>query len=65
MKTYKSNKIVKFIFWLAIVIVGIIVISPLIDKLSSKLYKSSLENEDLDFDDMGPEIVVVNKGECE
>ncbi len=58
-----SNKILNIIFWILVVIVGIIVISPLIDKLSSKLYKSSLENEEIDFEDMGPEIVVIDEGE--
>ncbi len=61
--TCSSNKVLRVIFWILVVIVGIIVISPLIDKLSSKLYKSSLENEEIDFEDMGPEIVVIDEGE--
>ncbi len=61
--TFSSNKVLRVIFWILVVIIGIIVISPLIDKLSSKLYKSSLENEEIDFEDMGPEIVVIDEGE--
>ena len=38
-------------------VVGFMVIPPLIDKWSKKVYKASLKNEEIDFDDMGPEIV--------
>ncbi len=58
-----SNKVISVVFWILVVIIGIIVISPLIDKITSKIYKSSLENEEIDFEDMGPEIILVNKGE--
>lgn len=31
--------------------------SPLIKKYGNKVYKKSLDTDDIDFDDMGPEIV--------
>lgn len=37
--------------------IGVLVIPPILKKTSSKVYKKSLENEEIDFDDMGPEIV--------
>ena len=41
----------------ALTAAGLIVIPPLVAKYANKSYKSSLENESIDFDDMGPEIV--------
>ena len=37
--------------------VGFIVIPPLLDKYANKAYKVSLKKEEIDFDNMGPEIV--------
>ncbi len=37
--------------------VGVIVIPPLLNKYANKAYKSSLKKEEIDFDNMGPEIV--------
>ena len=45
----------------ALTVVGFIVIPPLIDKFSTKAYKVSLKKEDIDFDEMGPEIVPKDK----
>lgn len=40
-----------------LMVVGFMVIPKLIDKCSKKLYKASLKNEEIDFDNMGPEII--------
>lgn len=37
--------------------VGFIVIPHLLDKYANKAYKFSLKKEEIDFDNMGPEIV--------
>ena len=42
---------------IALTAVGFIVIPPLLDKYANKAYKSSLKKEEIDFDNMGPEIV--------
>lgn len=36
---------------------SLIIIPPIIEKYSSKLYKESLKKEPIDFDNLGPEIV--------
>lgn len=43
--------------------VGFIVIPPLLEKYSAKMYKSSLEKDETDFDNLGPEIVPIKKSE--
>lgn len=42
-------------------VVGFIIIPPLMKKYSNKLYKSRIKSEDIDFDNMGPEIVKKTK----
>ena len=42
---------------LAVAGVGFIVVPPLLRKNSNKLYKASNKNEEIDFDNLGPEIV--------
>lgn len=42
---------------IATTVVGIIVIPPLLKKCGVKLYKSSAKKEEIDFDNLGPEIV--------
>ncbi len=44
-----------------LVVAALFLIRPLIDKYSSKMYKSSLKKEHIDFGDMGPEIVAYNE----
>lgn len=51
------EKILIFLGAATLMVVGFIVIPPLIDKCAKKVYKASLKNEEIDFDDMGPEIV--------
>ena len=41
----------------ALTVAGFVVIPPLVKKYSYKVYKKSLNTEDIDFDNMGPEIV--------
>ena len=50
---------------IAITVVGIIVIPPLLNKYGVKLYKSSAKKEEIDFDNLGPEIVKKDKTEEE
>ncbi len=47
--------------WILIVFIGIIVITPIIDKYSSKMYKSSLKKEKIDFDNIEPIIIPKDK----
>ena len=57
----------KTIYWvlgaIAITVVGIIVIPPLLKKCGVKLYRSSAKSEEIDFDNLGPEIVKKDKTE--
>ena len=41
----------------ALTVVGFVLIPPLLKNYGKKLYKTSLKNENIDFDNMGPEIV--------
>lgn len=45
--------------------VGLIVIPRLLDKYANKAYKFSLKREEIDFDNMGPEIVPSKEKEDE
>ena len=50
---------------IALTAIGFIVIPPLLDKYANKAYKSSLNKEEIDFDNMGPEIVSSKEKEDE
>lgn len=54
------RKVTWFIVSSVLTVAGFIVIPPLIKKYGDKFYKKSLNAEELDFDDMGPEIVPFN-----
>ena len=41
----------------ALTTVGFVVIPPILNRISRKAYKASVDTSDIDFDDMGPEIV--------
>ena len=41
----------------ALTIAGVIIVPPLLRKYSNRLYKSFTKNEEIDFDNLGPEIV--------
>lgn len=55
MKTRKINYWV--IGMVAVSVMGFLVIPPLMKKYSNKLYKSSLKKNEIDFENMGPEVV--------
>lgn len=56
-KKSKGKKALIIAGGIALTVAGFIVIPPLLDKYANKAYKSSLKKEEIDFDDMGPEIV--------
>ena len=56
-KKNKGKKVFVVAGGIALTVAGFIVIPPLLDKYANKAYKSSLKKEEIDFDDMGPEIV--------
>ena len=55
----------KTIYWFiriaALTVIGFLVIPPLIKKYGNKIYKSSLKKNQIDFDNLGPEIVKKEK----
>lgn len=60
----KKRNVGKFFMFLALAsltVVGAVVIWPLIDKYAKKAYKASLKKEEIDFDDMGPQIIPNDK----
>ena len=56
-KSNRGKKALVVLCGAALTVAGFIVIPPLIDKYANKVYKASLNKEDINFDDMGPEIV--------
>lgn len=56
----KQNIALWVIGSVALTAIGFLVIPKLIKKYGDKIYKSSLKNEEIDFDEMGPEIVKKN-----
>lgn len=64
-KKCSANKVFMVVGVVSLTIAGFIVISPLIEKYSNKMYKNSLKKEEIDFDNMGPEIVTYDKTEGE
>lgn len=46
-----------FVIGSALTLVGFIIVPSLIKKYGNKVYKKSLDTDDIDFDDMGPKIV--------
>ena len=58
-----TEKILIILGAAVLMIVGFMIIPPLIDKCSKKVYRASLKNEEIDFDDMGPEILRKDKEE--
>ena len=41
----------------ALTVVGVVVVPPILNRLSRKAYKESVNTSSIDFEDMGPEIV--------
>ena len=58
-KIDRCGKFLWFAVGSALTVAGFLVIPPLIKKYVNKTYKKSLSTDDIDFDDMGPEIVPV------
>lgn len=56
-KDSRCGKAVWFVAGSVLTVVGFVVIPSLIKKYGNKAYKKSLDAEDIDFDNMGPEIV--------
>ncbi len=59
----KQNIVLGIMGSVVLTVIGFIVIPKLIKKYGDKAYKSSLEKEEIDFDEMGPEIVKKNTKE--
>lgn len=57
----------KTVYWIigiaAVTVIGFLVIPPLMKKYGNKLYKSSLKKDEIDYENMGPEIVKKEKKE--
>lgn len=56
-KSCGLSKFLMFVGGATLMVAGFIVIPPLMEKYSNRMYKSSLKKEEIDFDNMGPEIV--------
>lgn len=56
-KSIRGKKALVILCRAALTVIGFTIIPPLINKYANKVYKASLNKEDIDFDDMGPEIV--------
>lgn len=64
-KKDRCGKFIWFAVGSALTVAGFLVIPPLIKKYGNKTYKKSLNTEEIDFDDMGPEIVPFDEDEKE
>ena len=60
-KKKKFGKAAWYIVSVALTVAGFILIPPFINKFGDKVYKKSLNMDDFDFDEMGPEIVPFEK----
>jgi hypothetical protein len=56
-----GRRIVIVVGGLVLTIIGFLTIPQLVRKYSNKRYKKSLESEEIDFDNMGPEIIPEEK----
>ena len=45
---------------LAVTAIGFLVIPPLVNKYSNKIYKATTSKKEIDFENLGPEIVKKN-----
>lgn len=57
MKDKKKNRALWVVGSIALTVVGFIVIPPIIDKVSTKAYKLSVQSEEIDIENLEPEIV--------
>lgn len=56
-KQSKQKRVMLIVGGVVLTVIGFAVIPPLLDKCANRAYKSSLKKEEIDFDNMGPEIV--------
>lgn len=61
----RSSKVWLFVGGAAVTATGFIVIPPLIKKYTNKVAKHNSSTENIDFDNLGPEIVRKNDDEKE
>ena len=64
-KKGKGKKALMVAGGIVLTVAGFMIIPPLLDKYANKAYKSSLKKEEIDFDDMGPEIILSKEKEGE
>lgn len=57
MKEKKKNRALWVVGSIVLTVVGFIVIPPIIDKVSTKAYKLSVQSEEIDIENLEPEIV--------
>ena len=65
MDNQTSCKICWIICGVAIAAIGFAVIPSLVRKYSNKIYKNSARKEEIDFDNLGPEIIKKDHQEVE
>ena len=56
-KKSRVQKILLFVALVTFTVAGFMVIPSLIDRYANKLYKASLKRDEIDWDNMGPEII--------
>ena len=57
-KNDRCEKVAWFVVGATLTVAGFFCIPPFIKKYGNKAYKKSLNTEDIDFDNMGPETVL-------
>lgn len=61
----KNENLLYVIGSVVLMVAGFIFIPPLMKKYTNKAYKKSCSSEEIDFDNLGPEIVKKSKDEEE
>jgi hypothetical protein len=61
----KVQRIVSMISGVSLTVIGFLVIPKVINKYSQKIYKRNLKADEIDFENMGPEIVTNRKKDGE
>lgn len=58
-KEKKKNRFLWLVGSLSLTAIGVLIIPPIINKISTKVYKESLQNEDInqEIEDLEPEII--------
>ena len=57
MKEKKKNRVLWVVGSVVLAAVGFIIIPPIINKVSAKAYKHSVQSEEIDIENLEPEIV--------